>query len=156
MLLLDDIQFIVGKESTQEELFHTFNYLHTAGKQVIFTSDCPPPRYRPRGAPAQPLRGWLDHRHRGARFRNRVAILQTKVERQGMQVNYDVLMLIADRVKSNVRELEGALNRVWLYRAESRTSDRCRPGGNGVRLLDAAARGVHAYSHCGTGRNLLA
>ncbi len=48
-------------------------------------------------------------------FETRVAILQTKVERQGMQVNYDVLMLIADRVKSNVRELEGALNRVWLY-----------------------------------------
>lgn len=116
VLLLDDIQFIVGKESTQEELFHTFNYLHAAGKQVIFTSDCPP-RDMPR------LEERLRSRFEGGLttdivapdFETRVAILQTKVERQGMQMNYDVLMLIADRVKSNVRELEGALNKVWLY-----------------------------------------
>jgi len=116
VLLLDDIQFIVGKESTQEELFHTFNYLHAAGKQVIFTSDCPP-RDLPR------LEDRLRSRFEGGLttdivapdFETRVAILQTKVERQGVQVPYDVLMLIADRVKSNVRELEGALNKVWLY-----------------------------------------
>ena len=115
-LLLDDIQFIVGKESTQEELFHTFNYLHAAGKQVIFTSDCPP-RDLPR------LEDRLRSRFEGGLttdivapdFETRVAILQTKVERQGLQVPYDALMLIADRVKSNVRELEGALNKVWLY-----------------------------------------
>lgn len=116
VLLLDDIQFIVGKESTQEELFHTFNDLHAAGKQVIFTSDCPP-----RELPG--LEDRLRSRFEGGLttdivmpdFETRVAILQTKVERQGMQVPYDVLMLVADRVKSNVRELEGALNKVWLY-----------------------------------------
>lgn len=116
VLLLDDIQFIVGKESTQEELFHTFNDLHAAGKQVIFTSDCPP-----RDLPG--LEERLRSRFEGGLttdivapdFETRVAILQTKVERQGLQAPYDVLMLIADRVKSNVRELEGALNKVWLY-----------------------------------------
>ncbi len=116
VLLLDDIQFIVGKESTQEELFHTFNDLHAMGKQVIFTSDCPP-----RELPG--LEDRLRSRFEGGLttdivtpdFETRVAILQTKIERQGMQVPYDVLMLVADRVKSNVRELEGALNKVWLY-----------------------------------------
>lgn len=116
VLLLDDIQFIVGKDSTQEELFHTFNYLHAAGKQVIFTSDCPP-RDMPR------LEERLRSRFEGGLttdivapdFETRVAILQTKVERQAILVPYDVLMLIADRIKSNVRELEGALNNVWLH-----------------------------------------
>ncbi len=115
-LLLDDIQFIVGKESTQEELFHTFNYLHAAGKQVIFTSDCPPrdlPRLEERLRSR--FEGGLTTDIVAPDFETRVAILQTKVERQGMQAPYDALMLIADRVKSNVRELEGALNKVWLY-----------------------------------------
>lgn len=114
-LLLDDIQFIVGKDSTQEELFHTFNYLHSAGKQVIFTSDCPP-RELAR------LEERLRNRFEGGLmtdivapdFETRVAILQTKAERQAMRVPYEVLMLIADHIKSNVRELEGALNNVWL------------------------------------------
>lgn len=116
VLLLDDIQFIVGKESTQEELFHTFNDLHAAGKQVIFTSDCPP-----RDLPG--LEERLRSRFEGGLttdivapdFETRVAILQTKVERQGLHAPYDVLMLIADRIKSNVRELEGAFNKIWLY-----------------------------------------
>ena len=115
-LLLDDIQFIVGKDSTQEELFHTFNYLHAAGKQVIFTSDCQP-------SELPQLEDRLRSRFEGGittsivapDFETRVAILQTKAQRQGMSVPYDVLMLIADRIKSNVRELEGALNNIWLH-----------------------------------------
>ncbi len=115
-LLLDDIQFIVGKDSTQEELFHTFNYLHAAGKQVIFTSDCQPSelpqleeRLRSR------FEGGITTSIVAPDFETRVAILQTKARRQGMSVPYDVLMLIASRIESNVRELEGALNNVWLH-----------------------------------------
>lgn len=116
VLLIDDVQFIVGKESTQEELFHTFNDLHAAGKQLVLTSDCPP-----RELPS--LEDRLRSRFEGGLltdivmpdFETRVAILQTKLERQALNVPYDVLMVIADRIKSNVRELEGALNNVWLY-----------------------------------------
>jgi len=116
VLLIDDVQFIVGKESTQEELFHTFNDLHAAGKQLVLTSDCPP-----RELPS--LEDRLRSRFEGGLltdivvpdFETRVAILQTKIERQSLSVPYDVLMVVADRIKSNVRELEGALNNVWLY-----------------------------------------
>lgn len=116
VLLIDDVQFIVGKESTQEELFHTFNDLHAAGKQLVLTSDCPP-----RELPS--LEERLRSRFEGGLltdivmpdFETRVAILQTKLERQSLTVPYDVLMVIADRIKSNVRELEGALNNVWLH-----------------------------------------
>jgi chromosomal replication initiator protein len=116
VLLVDDIQFIVGKESTQEELFHTFNHLHAAGKQVVFTSDCPPselPRIEER----------LRNRFEGGLktdivtpdFDTRLAILRTKADRQGMHVPQEVLELIAQRIESNVRELEGALNHVWMH-----------------------------------------
>lgn len=115
-LLLDDIQFIVGKDSTQEELFHTFNYLHSIGKQVIFTSDCQPsdlPRLEDRLRSR--FEGGVTTSIVAPDFETRVAILQTKAQRQGMSIPYDVLMLIADRIKSNVRELEGALNNIWLH-----------------------------------------
>lgn len=115
-LLLDDIQFIVGKDSTQEELFHTFNYLHSIGKQVIFTSDCQPsdlPRLEDRLRSR--FEGGVTTSIVAPDFETRVAILQIKTQRQGMSIPYDVLMLIADRIKSNVRELEGALNNIWLH-----------------------------------------
>lgn len=116
VLLVDDIQFIVGKESTQEELFHTFNHLHAANKQVVFTSDCPPselPRIEER----------LRNRFEGGLktdivmpdYEARLAILRIKAERQGMNVPQEVLELIAQRIESNVRELEGVLNRIWMH-----------------------------------------
>lgn len=115
-LLVDDIQFIVGKESTQEELFHTFNHLHATDKQVVFTSDCPPaelPRIEER----------LRNRFEGGLktdivtpdYEARLAILRLKTERQGMSVPQEVLELIARRIESNVRELEGALNHIWMH-----------------------------------------
>ncbi len=115
ILLIDDIQFIGGKESTQEEFFHTFNHLHASGKQVVLSSDRPPKalatleeRLRSR------FEGGLQTDISQPDFETRVAILQSKANRMGMPVQYDVLMLVAERVDSNVRELEGALNRLFM------------------------------------------
>ena len=115
VLLIDDIQFIGGKESTQEEFFHTFNHLHASGKQVVLSSDRPPKalatleeRLRSR------FEGGLQTDIAQPDFETRVAILQSKANRMGVPVSYDVLMLVAERVDSNIRELEGALNRLFM------------------------------------------
>ena len=115
VLLIDDIQFIGGKESTQEEFFHTFNHLQAAGKQVVLSSDRPPKalatleeRLRSR------FEGGLQTDIAQPDFETRVAILQSKANRMGVSVPYDVLMLVAERIDSNIRELEGALNRLIM------------------------------------------
>ncbi len=115
VLLIDDIQFIGGKESTQEEFFHTFNHLQAAGKQVVLSSDRPPKalatleeRLRSR------FEGGLQTDIAQPDFETRVAILQSKANRMGVNVPYDVLMLVAERIDSNIRELEGALNRLIM------------------------------------------
>lgn len=114
-LLIDDIQFIAGKESTQEEFFHTFNHLQSSGKQVVLSSDRPPKAL-------QSLEERLRSRFEGGiqvdvsapDFETRVAILQSKAARMGIQVSLEVLKLVAERVDSNIRELEGALNHLFL------------------------------------------
>lgn len=115
ILLIDDIQFIGGKESTQEEFFHTFNHLHAAGRQVVLSSDRPPKalatleeRLRSR------FEGGLQTDISQPDFETRVAILQSKAAKATMPVHLDVLMLVAERVDSNVRELEGTLNRILM------------------------------------------
>jgi chromosomal replication initiator protein len=115
VLLIDDIQFIGGRESTQEEFFHTFNHLQAAGKQVVLSSDRPPKalatleeRLRSR------FEGGLQTDIAQPDFETRVAILQSKANRMGVSVPYDVLMLVAERIDSNIRELEGALNRLIM------------------------------------------
>lgn len=116
MLLIDDIQFISGKEQTEESFFHTFNELHNINRQIVITSDCAPR--------AMPL---LEERLR-SRFEwglivdlqppsleTRLAILQSKAQRIGVNIDFEVLEFIAHQAQHNIRELEGSLNRVVAY-----------------------------------------
>lgn len=116
VLMIDDVQFIIGKESTQEEFFHTFNTLHSAGKQIILSSDKPPKdmetleeRFRSRFewgliADIQP-----------PDYETRMAILKKNAENYNKEIDDEVFKYIAENIKSNIRELEGAFNKIIAF-----------------------------------------
>lgn len=116
LLLIDDIQFLAGKETTQQEFFHTFNALYDANKQIVVSSDRPPKEI---SALEERLRSrfeWgLITDIQSPNFEERVAILKKKVEKEEILIPDDVLLLIAHSIQNNIRELEGALVRLLAF-----------------------------------------
>jgi chromosomal replication initiator protein len=116
ILLIDDIQFLSGKEQTEESFFHTFNELHNANRQIVMTSNCPPKSLPQLGARLCSRFEWgLVADIKPPDFDTRLAILQAKAEQEKTEVPREVLEFIAHRIQQNIRELEGSLHRAIAY-----------------------------------------
>ncbi len=116
VLLVDDVQFIIGKESTQEEFFHTFNVLHSAGKQIILSSDKPPKEMETLEERFRSRFEWgLTADIQPPDYETRMAILKKNAENYNKEIQEEIFKYIATNVKSNIRELEGAFNKVIAF-----------------------------------------
>lgn len=116
VLMIDDVQFIIGKESTQEEFFHTFNVLHSAGKQIILSSDKPPKEMETLEERFRSRFEWgLIADIQPPDYETRMAILKKNAENYSREINEDIFKYIATNIKSNIRELEGAYNKVIAF-----------------------------------------
>ena len=117
VLLVDDIQFIAGKTTTEEEFFHTFNTLHEANKQIVLTSDRPPSEIKTLEERLRSRFGWgLICDIQPPDYETRIAILRKKAQNDNIIINDNILEFIAQKIHSNIRELEGVFNRVIAYR----------------------------------------
>ena len=116
VLMVDDVQFIIGKESTQEEFFHTFNVLHSARKQIILSSDKPPKEMETLEERFRSRFEWgLIADIQQPDYETRMAILRKNAENYDKQIDEDIIKYIATNIKSNIRELEGAFNKIIAF-----------------------------------------
>ncbi|MCQ2523065.1 MAG: chromosomal replication initiator protein DnaA [Lachnospiraceae bacterium] len=115
LLMIDDVQFLIGKEATQEEFFHTFNELHSSGKQIILSSDRKPNELtvdeRFIGRFTMGLSTFIERPD----YETRIAILMRKAETSNINIGRDIINYIAENINSNIRTLEGALNRIIAF-----------------------------------------
>ncbi len=134
VLLVDDIQFIGGKESTQEEFFHTFNSLYQSGKQIVLTSDRPPKEIKTLEERLRTRFEWgLLADIQPPDFETRIAIIKRKAELMDLEVPNEVAEYIANRIKNNIRQLEGVVKKLKAYKTLAKTPPSILVAQNAIR-----------------------